>query len=560
MRPKPSTSPCGGPKTCGWGRVGLLGITLLCAIGGAQSQTPLPKFTDVTEKAGIKFKHNLGDPELNNIVEATGPGGMFFDYDNDGFLDIYLVNGCWHPDVSDNRGRSLKGKLTHALYHNNGNGTFTDVTEKAGVGCKEYGMGVTCADYNNDGFLDIYVLNYGRNVLYQNNGNGTFTDVTDKAGLADPGWSVHAAWLDYNKDGKLDVFVANYLEYDKGEFQKTKAFYAADGFPGPLSYPGVQCHMFRNNGDGTFSDVTEETGFGKCKGRAMSVVAADLNGDGEVDVYVSNDAGPDNLYMGDGKGHFVDQALEAGVAFGEGGQGVSSMGPFVADFDRNGLLDILIPDMGYGSLLSEVAAGRFVDITSQCGLAQICGQYTGWGGLMLDYDNDGYPDVFVANGDPHHLYLEEPVLARNGGQGKFIDVARDSGDFFSKKYVGRGAVYGDYDNDGNLDILMCTIQGPPYLLHNDGASKNNWIKVVPVGKSGLPTIHSVVTIRAGGLTQTQPVIAVNGYLGCNDPRAHFGVGKATEVEWIEVRWPDGSKDRREKATVNKILKLEFGKK
>ena len=221
-----------------------------------------PKFTDVTEAAGIKFKHSLGDFEMSNIAEATGPGCCIFDYDNDGFMDIYFVNGRWHPDISDNRGRTLKGKLKNALYHNNGNGTFTDVTDKAGVGGYEdsYGMAASCADYDNDGYLDLYVCNYGKSILYRNNGDGTFTDVTEKAGLASPGWALAAPWFDYNGDGLLDVFVVHYLEYDKGAFQRTGAYYKADNFPGPLSYPGQPDHLYRNNGDGTFTDVTKEVG------------------------------------------------------------------------------------------------------------------------------------------------------------------------------------------------------------------------------------------------------------------------------------------------------------
>ena len=536
---------------------GLLAIlaTLCIAFNSTPAPPPLPKFTDVTEQAGIKFKHNLGDFDLNNIVEATGPGGMFFDYDNDGFLDIYFVNGCWHPDVSDNRGRVFKDKLTHALYHNNGDGTFADVTAKAGVACKAYGMGVVSADYDNDGYLDILVLNYGTNVLYHNNGDGTFKDVTARSGLGDPGWSVHAAWLDYNKDGNLDVFIAKYLVYDKGEFQRTGAYYKADNFPGPLSYPGAQSHLFRGNGDGTFTDATTEAGLAFPGGRAMSVVAVDLDQDGNVDLYVSNDAGPDNLWMNDGKGHFVDKALEYGTAFGEGGQGVSSMGPFIGDFDGNGRFDILVPDMGYGTLLSQVASNRFLDVTAQSGLALICGQYTGWGGLMIDFDNDGYLDVFIANGDPHHLYPEEAVLARNNGKGKFIDVAKNCGEYFQKKDVARGSVYGDFDNDGDLDILVFNLNDAPHLLRNDGGNQQPWLKIVPVLKTGQVALHSVVRVTANGLTQVRSAIAVNGYLGGNDPRPHFGLGAAKQADSVEIIWPDGRKQTLTNVPANQVVKV-----
>ena len=518
-------------------------------------------FTDVTQSAGIKFKHSLGDFEISNIVEATGPGGLFFDYDNDGFQDIYFVNGCWHPDISDNRGRVLKGKLKNALYHNNGDGTFTDVTEKAGVGGNEdsYGMAASCADYDNDGFLDLYVCNYGRNILYHNNGNGTFTDVTEKSGLASPGWSVAAPWFDYKGDGLLDVFVVHYLEYDKGAFQRTGAYYKADNFPGPLSYPGLPDHLYRNNGDGTFTEVTKEAGLWDPTGRGMGAVACDLDGDGNIDLLVTNDAMPNTCWMSDGKGHFQDKAIEMGVAFGEGGQGVSHMGPFVADLDHNGLLDILIPDLGYSTLYRQVRRGFFTDVTVQSGVALLCGQYTGWGGLLVDVDNDGYTDLFIANGDPHHLYKEEATLARYDGQGKFIDVADSAGDFFHQKFVGRGAAFADFDNDGDLDILMFVINDSPRLLRNDGGNGQHWLKVVPVRKdTGMIATGGTVTVQANGLRMMQPVLAVNGYLTSSDPRPHFGLGKAEQADRVEIVWPDGKKQVLENVKANQILKATYG--
>jgi len=293
-------------------------VVFLAALDAAEPSWPA--FTDVTEAAGLRFEHRYGDFEMSNIAEATGPGGAVFDYDNDGLMDIYCVNGRWHPDISDNRGRSLKGKLRNALYRNNGDGTFTDVTEKAGVAGYEesYGMSASAADYDHDGDLDLYVCNYGRSILYRNLGDGTFADVTDKAGVSSPGWALAAPWLDYNGDGSLDLFVVHYLEYDKGAFQRTGAYYKADNFPGPLSYPGQPDHLYRNNGDGTFTEVTRETGLWDPSGRGMGAVAADLDGDGDVDIYVTNDAMPNNFWVNDGKGRFTDLAAETGTAFGEG--------------------------------------------------------------------------------------------------------------------------------------------------------------------------------------------------------------------------------------------------
>ena len=538
-------------------------LPLLLASVAFAADSSWPKFTDVTESAGIKFKHSFGDFEMSNIAEATGPGCMFFDYDNDGFMDIYFVNGRWHPDISDNRGRTLKGKLKNALYHNNGDGTFTDVTDKAGVGGYDdsYGMAASCADYDNDGYLDLFVCNYGKCILYHNNGNGTFTDVTEKAGLASPGWTLAAPWFDYNGDGFLDVFVVHYLDYDKGAFQRTGAYYKADNFPGPLSYPGLPDRLYRNNGNGTFTDVTKEVGLWDPNGRGMGAVACDLDGDGNIDIFVTNDAMANNCWMNDGHGHFKDKALEMGVAFGEGGQGVSHMGPFVADVARNGLLDILVPDMGYSTLSLQVRPGFFVDVTAQSGVALLCGQYTGWGGLLNDYDNDGFVDLFIANGDPHHLYVEEAILARNDGKGKFTDMTDVSGDFFNQKFVGRGAAYADFDNDGDIDILMTTINGSPHLLRNDGGNRRNWLKVVPVRKdTGMVAIGATVMVKANGMTMVHPVIAVNGYLTSSDPRPHFGLGKADKAESVEIRWPDGKKQVLTDVKANQILKVKYGEK
>jgi hypothetical protein len=534
---------------------------LAASCAGFAAGESWPTFTDITEAAGIKFKHSLGDFEMSNIVEATGPGGAVFDYDHDGFLDLYFVNGRWHPDISDNRGRTLKGKLWNALYRNNGDGTFSDVTARAGVAGSQdgYGMAASAADYDHDGDLDLYVCNYGQSLLYRNNGDGTFSDVTEAAGVASPGWALAAPWLDYNGDGRLDLFVTHYLEYDKGAFQRTGAYYKADNFPGPLSYPGEPDHLYRNNGDGTFTDVTKEAGLWEPTGRGMGAVACDLDGDGDVDLYVTNDAMPNNLWLNDGKGHFTDVAAETGTAFGEGGQGVSSMGPFVADVDRNGLLDILVPDMGYSSLMLQVKPGSYLDATAQSGVAVLCGQYTGWGGLLNDYDNDGYVDLFIANGDPHHLYVEESVLARGDGKGRFIDMARQSGEFFDHKYVGRGGAFADLDNDGDLDILMHVLHATPRLLRNDGGNRRNWLKVVPVrADSGMVALGSTVTVKANGLTMIQPVIAVNGYLTSSDPRPHFGLGQATQAESVEVRWPDGKRQVLAGVKANQVLNVKAG--
>lgn len=525
-------------------------FSCLALISQCAAEEVLPVFTDVTEEAGITCKHSFGDFELDNIVEGSGAGATFFDFDRDGYLDIYLVNGCWHPDVSDSRGRSLRGKLANVLYRNQGDGTFVDVTKVAGVGHKGFGFAASSADYDGDGDADLYVLNYGPNVLYRNNGDGTFTDVTEESGLGDAHWSLSGAWFDYDSDGDLDVYVGNYLQYDRGKFRD---YYPAAGYPGPLSYAGQQDAMYRNNGDGTFTDVTEEAGFVNPDGRAMSATVADLNGDGKLDVYVANDAMENYYYRNLGGGHFVEDGLVTGLSFGEGGQGVSSMGPTTGDVDRDQRIDVYIPDMGYGCLMLN-RGEYFEDYTARSRLAIICGQYTGWGGVLFDYDNDGYLDVFVSNGNAHHEYSEEDVLLHNDGKGVFTDVAKDSGSYFNEKYVGRGAAYADYDNDGDLDLLVANLNDVPRLLRNDGGNRNHWLAVAPRLEGGkVDAVGARIRVTTGDLVQVRDLIPVTGYLSQSDPRAYFGLGKSEKADRIEILWPNGKTSSLSNVDSDQIL-------
>jgi len=517
----------------------------------AQETAERVVFTDITSDAGIDFKHSFGDYDLTNIVEGTGAGPLFFDYNNDGWMDIYFVNGSWDRAINDNRGRRLRGKLFNALYRNNGDGTFTDVSEQAGVNDSSPGYSSSAADYDGDGDLDLYVQNYGPNILYRNNGDGTFTDVSSESGLDDARWSLSSPWFDYDKDGDLDVFVANYLQYDDGKF---RAYYAAKGYPGPLSYSAQLDALYRNNGDGTFTDVSKEAGITKTNGRAMSSTVADLNDDGWLDIYVAND-GTENFYYENQKnGTFEEKGMFIGLAFGEHGQGVSSMGPFIGDINRDRMLDVYIPDMGYSSLL--VNQGDFYeDQTTRSKLAITCGQYTGWGGLLIDFDNDSDLDLFVANGAAHHEFTEEDVLMRNLGDGVFEDVSRESGDYFLTEFVGRGSSFADIDNDGDLDLLVLNLNGPAKLLRNDGGNRNNWIKVVPVMKEGgLPVYGSRVIVHTEGIDRVEDLNPVRGYLSQIDPRLHFGLGKEKKAD-ITVRWPDGSVQEIKSVESNQIVTI-----
>jgi hypothetical protein len=524
---------------------------VFCWLGAAPAVAQRqPVFTDVTRESGIEFHHRFADDKLDNIAEGTGAGAMFFDYDGDGWLDIYFVNGCWTKDVNDNRGRKYRGKLTNRLFRNRRDGSFEDVTDEAGVGDQGFGYGCSAADFDADGDLDLYVCNYRSNVLYRNNGDGTFTDMSDQSGLANPRWSLSAPWFDYDKDGDLDVYVVNYLQYDSGKFRD---FYPAKGYPGPLSYSGQPDALYRNNGDGTFTDVTEEAGVHHPDGRGMSATVADLDNDGLLDIYVANDAMENFYYRNLGDGHFESEGLIRGLAFGEGGQGVSSMGPTIGDIDRDGWLDVYIPDMGYGCLMMN-REGFFDDRTARAKLAVACGQYTGWGAVLSDFNNDGYLDIFVANGHAHFEFPEEDVLVINDGQGKFVDLAAQAGPYFKEKYVGRGATCGDYDNDGDLDLLVINLNDSPRLLRNDNGNQNNWLKIdarLPGGRT--TAVGARITVHTAGIVQILDVIPATGYLSQIDPRAHFGLGSAGVAERVEIRWPDGDRTELKNVTANQIL-------
>jgi hypothetical protein len=537
----------------------LLAGSLLGVAFAADASSQLPVFVDITKQAGITFKHSYGDHHMDNIVEGTGGGVCVFDYDGDGLMDIYLVTGTWTENVSDNEGRDLRGKLSNKLYRNNGDGTFSDVADRAGAGGNGvFSSGCSAADYDNDGHVDLYVLNYGRNILYHNNGDGTFTDVSAKSGLDNLRWSLSATWFDYNNDGYLDVFVANYLVYDDGKFRD---FYAADGYPGPLSYSPEPSALYRNNGDGTFTEVTKEAGVLK-NGRAMSATVSDFRNVGVLDIFETNDAMENNYFENTGNGTFTEKAPEYGVGYGENGQGVSSMGPVVGDVNRDGLLDLFIPNLNYCTLFVQdrlQGQPNFLDRTALTGLSQVLGQYAGWGAVMFDYDNDGWLDIFTVHGDAHHEYVQENTLMRNRGDGKFEDVSDRSGQHFKEKYVGRGAAWADFDNDGDIDLIISNLNDRPILLRNDGGNQlNNWLTVdarlqFPTGTRD--AIGARVTVTTEALKQIEDLIPSRGYMSQGDPRLHFGLGKAQVADVVEIRWPDGTVEKFNNVKANQFLKL-----
>ena len=525
-------------------------LLLLVVSAAAANEPKLPRFVDITSDAGIKFIHSIGDGDLSNIVESTGAGCVFFDYDNDGDLDIYLVIGRYLETVSSVRGRNLAGKLKNALYRNNGDATFTDVTDAAGVGDMGFGMAALAADYDNDGDRDLFVTNYSRDTLYRNDGDGTFTDITEKAGVGSELWSVGASFFDYDRDGLLDLFVGGYLIFDP----EYRNYFAAEAFPGPLSYRGQKDILYRNRGDGTFENVTRAAKLDSTAGRAMGVTACDIDDDGYEDLYVANDGMENYLYRNRGDGSFEDIALRTGAAFGQNGEATSAMGPEFGDFNGDGLIDLLVPDMGYGCLYRNTGKGYFEEMSSAMGIAAVLGQYTSWSGNFLDYDHDGVLDILIVNGDAHHLESEEDTLFRGEGGKRFVDVSATSGPAFQLKAVGRGSATGDVDNDGDLDLLVLNLNGPARLYRNDGGNRSNWIMVRTVGtESNRDGIGARIRLTAGGATQVRDIRSSSGYLSQSDPRAHFGLGTHEKVDRIEVRWPSGRISTLENVKVNQIL-------
>ncbi len=543
----------------------LLACGLLAACGGvdeserreaARDATPSPSspeeglhFRDVARQAGIDFLHSIGDDELSNIVESSGGGAAFLDFDADGYLDLYITNGAFIDGFSD--GRRPRAPYRNGLYRNRGDGTFEDVTRRARVGDTGYGMGVVVGDYDNDGYPDIYVSNYGPNVLYHNEGNGTFSDVTDRAGVGGDGCSVGAAWQDYDGDGLLDLYVGNYIEFDVDY----DLYYPPDGYPGPLAYPGQPDLMYRNLGDGEFEDVTERLGILRPDGRAMGVGSADYDADGYIDIFVANDVMPNYLFHNVEGRRFEEVALASGVAFGRRGEATSSMAVDFADFDGDGLLDLYVSDMAYSTLfLNE--GNVFRDVTYQAGVASPAGQFVGWSTSFFDYDNDGDLDLYQVNGEIHHLYGQEDQLFENLGGGEFRDASLDRGRYFQQELVGRGGAFGDYDNDGDIDVFIVNLNGRPALLSNEGGNLRNWLQLELVGgSSNRDAIGARVTLTAGGRTQVAQRKSSTGYLSQSDHRLHFGLGDAEKVERIEIVWPSGTRQVLEDVPSRQLIRV-----
>ena len=502
------------------------------------------RFVDVTQEAGIDFVYVNGASGRKYMPEPMGSGAAFLDYDLDGDLDLYIVNGAPLP------GYHCSGTPRNALYRNNGDGTFTDVTYEAGVGDAHYGMGVAVGDYDNDGDPDIYLANFGPNVLYRNNGDGTFTDVTKEAGVGDDGWGANASFVDYDLDGDLDLYVANYIEYDV-RYNKECLQGGVRAYCGPKAYPGQSGVLYRNDGDGTFTDVTKEAGLYTTEGRQLGAVWGDYDNDGDPDLFVSNDQAPNFLFRNNGDGTFTEVGLEAGVAYSEDGAAESGMGADFGDYDNDGYLDIVVATYQWlpVRLYHNEAGEFFTDVTFASNIGMNTIPYLPMTVVFLDYDNDGWLDIFAANGhldenvkeyDPMASYAQRNQLFHNNGDGTFTEVTEVVGPGFEIENVSHGAAFGDYDNDGDVDIFVSNSHGPCSLLRNDGGNLNHWLAIRTVGtKSNRDGIGARIKLTSGDLVQVREVKSSYGYLGSNDLRVYFGLGRRKKADRIEIRWPSG---------------------
>ena len=469
----------------------------------AAAKAPAIQFEDATAKAHIDYTHSFGSAQLGSLLEGTGAGCVWFDYNNNGLPDLYVVNG--RPLDDSMHPHPLKVKpnpLPHNhLYRNNGDGTFTDVTDQAGLNPDMYGIAVTAADYDNDGFVDLFVTAYGKTILYHNDGNGHFTDVTEKAGIKVDGWAISSTWLDYDKDGCVDLFVGRYVKFDP----KYRAYYAADNYPGPLDYEGETNKLFHNKHDGTIEEV----------------------------------------------------ANDLGAAFGQNGESTSSMGPVFADFDGRGMLDLWVTDGHYNRMLHNTGKLTFDDIGAGNGVSQANAQYVSWGTGVYDYDNDGILDVLIFHGGLIHLIPQEHTLFHGLGQDRYDDISRDAGAVLSERTVARGACFADYDNDGKMDAFLVNLGERGKLVHNVSQNAGHWVAILLKGtKSNRDGIGAKVEIFAGAKHELQERVAGSGYLSQNEARLHFGLGKAKTIDKIVVHWPSGAEQTLTQQPVDRVLTVE----
>lgn len=551
------------------------GVVLLVSAAMAIAQAPKNlgegstiTFRDITERAGIRFEHNNGAFGKKYLPETMGPGVAFIDYDNDGWQDIFIVNGTNWP------GHPSKHS-TPKLYHNNHDGTFTDVTHKAGLDIELFGMGVAVGDYDNDGFDDLFVTAMGQNHLFHNNGNGTFTDVTQKAGLMGPKeFSTSAAWVDYDKDGKLDLVVGNYVQWSiEGDLYctldgKSKSYCT------PESYKGTAVRLWHNRGDGTFEDATKKAGLGDPTSKTLGIAVLDYDGDGWPDLLMSNDTQPNKLYRNNGNGTFTEKAVLAGIAFSEDGVARAGMGVDAADYDRSGAPSLLITNFSNQmlSLYHNEGRGLFVDEAPRSEVGRLTLLTLGFGCFFFDYDLDGWPDIFISNGhidndiqrvQPNVKYAMPPHVFRNLGHGNFKEVTKSLGAEFAAPRVGRGAAYADINNDGRLDLLVSTSGGRAYLFENDAtgeAALQKSLRIKLIGtKSNRDGIGAVVKVTAGSDAESEMMRSGSSYLSSSELVLTFGLARHEKADAIEIRWPSGQVDKLSNVAAGQTITVTEGK-
>ncbi len=535
-----------------------------------KTSAPFSRFVDVAASAGLTQTMVFGEVgHATYIIEIMGAGCAFFDYDNDGWLDIFVLGG-----------RRLDGVpvgASNRLYHNNRDGTFTDITEKAGLRDAGWAYGVCVGDYNNDGFEDLFVTYLGQNRLYRNNGDGTFTDVTSKAGLLDQRsrFSTGCTFLDYNRDGHLDLFISNYVEFDLAHAPRPSLQVPNCNFEGvPINCGpnglGAPSHsLYRNNGDGTFTDVSKESGIGSLKGSyGLTAIALDVDEDGWTDIFVACDSTPSLLLINNRDGTFREEGLLRGVALSGEGVELGGMGASAGDYDLDGHLDLIKTHFQNQStgMYHNNGKGEFEDVTDQIGLGSER-RFISWGTGLVDFDNDGYPDIMVVAGTVYQelekVYAKYPshnprVVFRNQGNGKFVELGDETGPGISSRHISRGCAFGDFDNDGDMDVLIMNMNEPPSLLRNDAPSGNHWIKIRLEGtKSNRSAIGARVLVRYGGKVQAQTVLSQSSYLSASDPRLHFGLGAATTAD-IEVYWPAGTTEVYKHNDAGQLITIREG--
>ena len=523
------------------------------------------QFTDVTSPAGITFKHNSGASGKYYMPETVGAGSAFLDYDGDGWQDILLINSMDWPDRK-------RAKSYPALYHNNRNGTFTDVTKEAGLAVEVYGLGCAVADFDNDGQIDIYITCLGANRLFRNAGGGKFVDVTAKAGVGDPGFSTSAAWFDYDKDGKLDLFVCNYVEWSVEKDIHCSLDGKRKSYCTPEAYKGQSSTLYHNNGNGTFADVTRPAGLHDPSGKSLGVALLDYDGDGWMDLCVANDTQPNKLYRNNGNGTFAENGVTAGVAFSDEGKARAGMGIDAADYDGSGR-----PSLVIGNFSNEMIAlyhnegnGLFIDEAPPSTIGQASMLTLSFACFFFDYDLDGLLDIFAANGHVSDdigvvqakiKYAQPPHLVRNLGKKKFEEAGAKTGAALQRAVVGRGAAYGDFDNDGDLDLLLTANNGPARLLRNDGGNQNNLLRLRTVGtSSNRDGIGARVTVTTGEGSKLWSLVKTgSSYCSQSELPVTFGLGKAEKVVSVEVAWPSGHIDKIAEVTANQSLVIQEGK-